>query len=271
MAQGGEVKFPFRLDRERAYAARGAQARPPAVPAKYNDPDNRANQWPYGGHKKAGAPKLPAKSGQGLIFASSNEDDSEGNDILHRSATKLAVRQALAATKDGHRIRTVRADEDDPDDDESASAVARYQHGFEPWRLQPSSKAGSARPLARPRGGTATRSQAEVRTAQTATTVRPWAPKNRCCSESWQPLPSGARLARGTEMAAWGFTRMMASRQQQRSAPGAKGRMPNDGSKAALEGITGAKVMRGVLAALHDNINKEAEQDNDNEEEQMAT
>jgi hypothetical protein len=55
-----------------------------------------------------------------------------------------------------------------------------------------------------------------------------------------------------------------------RSAPEAKGRMPNDGSKAALEGIMGAKVMRGALAALRNNINEEAKRDNDNKEEQMA-
>ncbi len=157
------MKFPFRLDRERAYAAWGAQARSPAVAAKYNNPDDRANQRPYGGHEKVGAPKLPAKGRQGLIFASSNKDASDGNDIVHGGAKKPAVRQASAATKDGHGVRTVRADEDDPDDDESASTGARYRHGSEPWRLRPSSTTGSVGPLARPRAGTATRLQAAVR------------------------------------------------------------------------------------------------------------
>jgi hypothetical protein len=125
MARGGEVKFPFRLDCKRVYAARGAQARLLAGAAKYSDPDNWANQRPYGGHEEAGAPKLPAKGGHGLIFASSDEDDSDDDNILRRGATKPAVHQAFAATEDGHGIRTVWADEDDPDDDRSASAGAR--------------------------------------------------------------------------------------------------------------------------------------------------
>jgi hypothetical protein len=125
MARGGEVKFPFSLDCKRAYAAWGAQARPPAIAAKYADPDDQANQRPYGGHEEAGAPKLPAKGKHGLIFASSNEDDSDNEDIVRGGATKPAVRQALSATKDGHGIRTASADKDDPDDDESASAGAR--------------------------------------------------------------------------------------------------------------------------------------------------
>jgi hypothetical protein len=125
MAQGGEVKFSFRLDHERAYAARGVQARPPAGATKYGNPDDWADQRPYGGHTAAGAPKLPAKGGRGLIFASSNEDNSDDNDIVRGGATKPAVRQALAATKDRHGNRTVRANEDDPDDNESVSAGAR--------------------------------------------------------------------------------------------------------------------------------------------------
>jgi hypothetical protein len=125
MAQGGEVKFPFRLDRKRAYAARGAQARPPAIVAKYSNPDDRADQRPYGGHKEAGAPKLPAKGGHGLIFASSDEDNSDDDDIVHGGTTKPVVRQALAATKDGQGVRTIHADEDDPGNDKSASTGAR--------------------------------------------------------------------------------------------------------------------------------------------------
>jgi hypothetical protein len=52
-----------------------------------------------------------------------------------------------------------------------------------------------------------------------------------------------------------------------RFAPGAKGRMPNDGLGAALESITGAEVMRRALAALRDNIYEEAEQEDNNKEE----
>jgi hypothetical protein len=73
MAQGREVKFPFRLDRERAYTARSAQASPPVVAAKYNDPEDQADQRPYGGHRKAGAPKVPTKGGCGLKVVSSNK------------------------------------------------------------------------------------------------------------------------------------------------------------------------------------------------------
>jgi hypothetical protein len=125
MAQGGEVKFPFHLDCKRAYATWGAQARPPAIAAKYGDPDDRANQRPYGGHEEAGAPKLPAKGRHGLIFASSDKDNSDDSDIVCGGATKPAVRQALAATKDGQGVRTVRANKDNPDNNESASAGAR--------------------------------------------------------------------------------------------------------------------------------------------------
>ncbi len=52
-----------------------------------------------------------------------------------------------------------------------------------------------------------------------------------------------------------------------RSAPGAKGRMLNDGLEAALESITGTEVIRRALAALRDNIYEEAEQDDNNKEE----
>jgi hypothetical protein len=259
MARGGEVKFPFRLDCERAYAAWGAQARPPAVAAKYDDPDDQANQQPYGSHEKAGAPKLPAKGKQGLIFASSNKDDSDGNDIVCGGATKPAVRQASAATKDGHGVRTICADKDDPDND-----------GSKPWRLRPSLTAGLAGPLARPRAGTATRSQAAVRTARTATTVCPWVPKKPTLLQIlvaptvWSKV--GARRGDGGA----GIYPDNGVAAAARSAPGAKGCMPNDGSKAALEGITGAKVVRGALAALRDNINKEGEQDDGNEEEQSS-
>jgi hypothetical protein len=91
MARGGEVKFPFPLDRERAYAAWSVQARPPAIATKYADPDDRADQGPYGGHGKAGAPKVPAKGGHGLKVASSDKDDSDDDEIVRVGATKPAL------------------------------------------------------------------------------------------------------------------------------------------------------------------------------------
>jgi hypothetical protein len=52
-----------------------------------------------------------------------------------------------------------------------------------------------------------------------------------------------------------------------RFVPRAKGRMPNDEARAALESLTGAEVVRRALAALRDDTDKEEEQDNNNEEE----
>ncbi len=52
-----------------------------------------------------------------------------------------------------------------------------------------------------------------------------------------------------------------------RFVPGAKGRMPNDKARTALESLTGAEVVRRALAALRDDTDKEKEQDDDNEEE----
>jgi hypothetical protein len=51
-------------------------------------------------------------------------------------------------------------------------------------------------------------------------------------------------------------------------ALGVKGRMPNDEARAALKSLPGAEVVRRVLAALHDDTNKEQEQDNKDKEEQ---
>ncbi len=101
------------------------QAKPPAIAAKYDDPDDRTNQRPYGGHGKAGAPKVPAKDGHGLKIASSNKDDSDNDEIVRVGATKPALLQALVAAKDEHDIKIARVDSDDSDDDESASAGAR--------------------------------------------------------------------------------------------------------------------------------------------------
>ncbi len=91
MAQGREVKSPLRLDCKRGYTVWSAQAKPPAIAAKYDDPDDRTDQRPYGGHGKAGAPKVPAKDGHGLKIASSDKDDSDDDEILHMGATKPAL------------------------------------------------------------------------------------------------------------------------------------------------------------------------------------
>ncbi len=125
MARGREVKFPFRLDRKKAYPAWSVQVKPPAIAAKYDDPDDRTDQRPYGGYGKEGAPKVPAKVGHSLKIASSNKDDSDNDEIEHVGARKPALLQALAAAKDEHGVEIACADEDDSDNDESASAGAR--------------------------------------------------------------------------------------------------------------------------------------------------
>jgi hypothetical protein len=63
--QGGNVKFPFRLDREMAYATQSAKAKPPTIAAKYDDSDDRANQRATNGHGKAGASNVPVKDRHG--------------------------------------------------------------------------------------------------------------------------------------------------------------------------------------------------------------
>jgi hypothetical protein len=52
-----------------------------------------------------------------------------------------------------------------------------------------------------------------------------------------------------------------------RFVPGAKGRMPNNEARTALESLMGAEVVRRVLAALRDDTDEEEEQDDDDEEE----
>ncbi len=52
-----------------------------------------------------------------------------------------------------------------------------------------------------------------------------------------------------------------------RFAPGAKGHMPDDEAKAALESLMGAEVVRRVLEALRDNTDEEADQYDDNKED----
>ncbi len=91
ITQGGEAQFPFCLDCEKAYAAQSAKAKTPTIAAKHDNPDNWADQWPYGGHGKARAPKVPAKGGHGIKIASVDEDDSDDDKISSMGATKPAL------------------------------------------------------------------------------------------------------------------------------------------------------------------------------------
>jgi hypothetical protein len=68
---------------------------------------------------------VPAKDGHGLKIASSDEDDSDKDEIVRVGATKPALLQALAAAKDEHGVETARVDDDNSDNNESASAGAR--------------------------------------------------------------------------------------------------------------------------------------------------
>ena len=89
-ARGGEEQFPFRLDRARAYAAQSTKAKPPAIATKHDEPDDRTDQRPCGGHRKAEEPKAPAKGGHGHKITSRGEDGSDGDEIARGGATKLA-------------------------------------------------------------------------------------------------------------------------------------------------------------------------------------
>ncbi len=176
-ARGGEAQFLFCLDRVRAYTAQNAKAKPPAIAAKHDNPEDRTNQRPYGGHGKAEAPEVPAKGGRGIKIASHDEDDSDDNEIACVGATKPALLQA------------------------SAAAAVRGEVGAN-----------------RGNGG------------------------------------AGMYPDNGVAAAA-------------KFVPGAKGSMPNDKARAALESFTGAEVVRRALAALRDDTDEEEEQDNNNEEE----
>ncbi len=57
------------------------KGKPPAIAAKNDDLDNRANQQANNGHGKEGAPKAPAKGGHGVKIASVNKDDSDNDKI----------------------------------------------------------------------------------------------------------------------------------------------------------------------------------------------
>jgi hypothetical protein len=107
-ARGREVKFPFRLDRKRAYPAQSAKAEPPAIAVKYNDPDDWANQRATNGHGQAGASKVPAKDRHGVEIACVNKDNLDNDESMSTGARKPAWLQASAAAAklDGGVSRT---------------------------------------------------------------------------------------------------------------------------------------------------------------------
>jgi hypothetical protein len=93
-ARGGEVQFPFRLDRAREYAAQSTKAKPPTLATKHDKPDN---QRLYGSHGKAEQPQAPTKGGYGHKIASRGKDGSDGNEIAPVGAPKPSLLRALAA------------------------------------------------------------------------------------------------------------------------------------------------------------------------------
>jgi hypothetical protein len=108
--KGGEAQFPFPLDRARAYAAQNAKAKPPAIAAKHDNQDDRTNQWPYGGHRKAEAPKVPVKGGRSIKIASLNKDDLEHDEIARVGATKSALLRASTAAAIRGKVGANRGD-----------------------------------------------------------------------------------------------------------------------------------------------------------------
>ncbi len=153
------------------------KAKPPAIATKHDEPDDRTDQRPYGGHGKAEEPKAPAKGGHCHKIASRGKDGSNGDEIVHGGATKPASLQALASA--------------------AIQGEVGARHGD---------------------GG------------------------------------AGMYPDDGVAAAA-------------RFVPGAKGPMPNDKARTALESLMGAEVVRRALTALCDDTDEEEEQDDDNEEE----
>jgi hypothetical protein len=259
MARGGEVKFLFHLDCKRVYAAWGAQARPPAGAAKYGDPEDRANQ--------SGAPKLPAKGGCGLIFTSSNEDGSDNNNIMRGGATKPAVRQALAATKDRHSVRTIHADEDDLDNDKSASAGVRNPAWLRASATLAKLDGGGGGISCKTKGGHGHMITSRGEDGLDGNDSAPVGAKKPTLLRTLASATVRSKVSARRGDGGAGIYPDNGITAAARSAPGAKGRMSNDGSGAALESIMGAEVVRRVLAALRDDIYEESEQDDNNEEE----
>ncbi len=58
------------------------KGKPPAIAAKHDDPDDRANQRANNGHGKAGAPKAPANGRHGIKITSVDKDNLDNNKIV---------------------------------------------------------------------------------------------------------------------------------------------------------------------------------------------
>jgi hypothetical protein len=87
-----EKKIRGKLDR--------AEALPifyPVIATKHDKPDNRTDQQPYGGHRKAEEPKAPTKGRHGHKIASPGKDGSDGDEIARVGATKPVLIPALVA------------------------------------------------------------------------------------------------------------------------------------------------------------------------------
>jgi hypothetical protein len=95
--QGGEAQFPFRLNCKKAYTAQSAKANPPAIAAKYNNPDDQANDQATNSHGKVGVSKAPAKDGHDVEIARIDEDDWDDNKSMSTGSRKPVWLQALAA------------------------------------------------------------------------------------------------------------------------------------------------------------------------------
>ena len=91
------MKFSFCLGCKRAYTTQSTKAEPTAIATMNNNPDDRANQQATNGHGKVGASKAPAKDGHGIEIARVDEDDSNDDKSASAGARKLAWLRASAA------------------------------------------------------------------------------------------------------------------------------------------------------------------------------
>jgi hypothetical protein len=132
-ARGGEAQFPFRFNRKRAYTAQSAKAKPPAIAAKHNDPDDRTAQRPYGGHGKAGAPKAPAKGVHGVkIIASTRTTRTTTTRAWVPRNRHCSELRALAAAAVRGKVGVRRGDGGaGMCQDDSITAAARFALGVE--------------------------------------------------------------------------------------------------------------------------------------------
>jgi hypothetical protein len=243
---------------------------PPAVAAKYGNPDNRADHRSYSGHEEAGAPKLPAKGGHGLIFGSSNKDDSDDDNVVCKGATKPAVRQASAATKDGHSVRTIRANEDNPDNDKSASAGTRKLAWLQVLATPAKLDGGVGGTSHKTKGGHGHKIASRGEDGLDGDNSAPVGAKKPTLLQTLAAATVRSEVSARRGDGSVGIYPDDGVAAAARSAPGAKGRMPNNGSEAALESMMGTEVVRRALAALRDNIYEEAERDDNNEKEQRG-